>query len=124
MKTLILLLSMIAVFSCNKSIYKPNNELLISCLNYPNNSQLPIPADNYYLRIDQMTNPTPGDDLFYKNIICDTIRTIEPLRFDSKNGLSYGRFVIFAKKDTISTVTELIYKGGSIQINLLLKPSK
>lgn len=107
--------------NCHKSIYIPDNELSILFLYYPEKSQLPTPAENYFLKIEQMKNSTPGDDVFHKYIYCDSIRTNEPFKLNSTNGLSYSRFIISAKKDTLSAVTELIYKGGTIQIDLFLK---
>lgn len=125
MKKIITILITIASFiSCEKQ-YIPDNELIIMCLDYPYNSKLPVPASNYYLQIEHMESPEPGTlTKFYKYLYNDTVATTTPIRFTRQEGLRYARYVITARKDSLSTFTEIIYKGGSIQIDMILKPQK
>jgi len=133
MKTLIpfvLLLCSITA-SCQKEKSIPDDKLTIGVMSYTDSiSKLPVQAINYLLRIQLMQNVNSHDDLLYKWLYYDTVKTSQPLTFtpsspQAKNNLftnlAYGRYIISVQKDNKEAISEVIYNGGDIQINLILK---
>lgn len=108
--------------ACQDEDFIPKNELKVLCLDYIENEKLPKPTKDYQLRIELMKDPnTPGGDLLAEYLFYDTVKSSTPVIFTPENGLLFGRYVISVKKDKRSNVVEIVYKGGSIQLDMILK---
>lgn len=115
----ILLILLIVFNNCEKENYVPGNELIIYASIYNNN--LPGTTNNFHLQILRMDNPRNlNNDEIFENLYYDNVES-DHIIFTPDNGLKYGRYVIHANKNNYSASSEIIYKGGSITINLILK---
>ena len=119
--------------SCQKEPSVPEQsrrELSIGVMAYDSTSNLPHPTSNYLLRIEMMRNPNTHDDLFYKWLYYDTVKTVQPVVFTASSPkpksilyttLAPARYIVTVQKGDKVSVSEIIYKGGDIQLNLILK---
>ena len=115
----ILLILLIVFNNCEKENYVPGNELIIYASIYNNN--LPGTTHNFHLQILRMDNPRNlNNDEIFENLYYDNVKS-DHIIFTPDNGLKFGRYVIHANKNNYSASSEIIYKGGSITINLILK---
>ena len=116
----ILLILLIVFNNCEKENYVPGNELIIYASIY-NNNNLPVTTNDFHLQILRMDNPRNlNNDEIFENLYYDNVES-DHIIFTPDNGLKYGRYVIHANKNNYSASSEIIYKGGSITINLILK---
>jgi hypothetical protein len=104
-------------FSC-KTTYIPDNEIIIKTLSYKNDDKLPTPEENCFLRIELLDIDSYKTN---KIILYDTVRSDEIKLTPENNLLSFGHIAIKAAKNNKSAIYEIIYKGGSIQLNLIIK---
>ena len=115
------ILLLIIGFSCSESVYVPDNELIINTMYFDANKPDPVLLDNYYLVINLMSSVVPSDfQCEYLPLFADTVFTNQII-FTSSDDLRFGRYIISAKKDSLNSALELIYKGGSVQLDLILK---
>ena len=116
---IIILFVLLGSISCEKS-KETNNEIIITASNYKHGKKLPSPLQKYYLIVYYMDNPNSiYNDELHSYIYHDSI-TNNKYRL-SDDDLNFGRYIITARKDSIEDIIEIIYKGGSVQIDLLLK---
>lgn len=122
MKTIfyiIILFVLLASISCEKS-KETNNEIIITASNYKPGKKLPSPLQKYYLIVYYMDNPNSiYNDELHSYIYHDSITNNKYKLSD--DDLNFGRYIITARNDSIEDIIEIIYKGGSVQIDLLLK---
>jgi hypothetical protein len=112
----IFILSLLLLSSC-KSSYIPDNEIIIKTLSYKENEILPSPETGCFLRIE-LLKPDTYDRT--KLVFHDTLQTGE-LRLTPGNMLHFGHQGIYASKNGKSALYEIVYKGGSIQLSLIIK---
>lgn len=115
--SLLLFLVSLFIIGCKKE-YIPYNEIIIGAQSYENNRKLPEPTSDYLLKVALMSDLE--NDVIYSYLYNDTVRA-EEIRFTSNENLSFGRYIISVHKDSTSDVIDIIYKGGSIQFDLILK---
>ena len=120
-KTLYILLPLVLLIliSCEES-NNTNNEIIITASNYKPGEKLPSPLQKYHLIVYYMDNPNSiYNDELHSYIYHDSITNNKYKLSD--NDMNFGRYIITARKDSIEDIIEIIYKGGSVQVNLLLK---
>lgn len=96
------------ILSCKKSDYTPKDSIIINAYYHTPVSSLAglRPANKYFLQVFYYEKPIFQDS--------------------SQNGFNlplpgFGDYIIRADIDSLSDIVSLTYKGGDININLLLK---
>lgn len=90
----------------------PSNKLTVSASHHLNQ------CDTFLLKIERMNDNDFSSDITFKFLHYDTV--FSSVTFDKENGLNFGRYLFYAKKDTLSDALQVIYKGGDISVNLQL----
>jgi len=132
MKTLSYLLFFICLTaSCQKEKEFPtDSKFIISALSYEDSTKpLPVPIKDYLLRVTLMENPNSHDDQFRAYLFYDTVNTINPIILTPENtqqkgtftNLVHGRYIISVNKGEQVSVMELIFKGGPVELSLILR---
>ena len=122
MKYLITFIILLTLINCKKQdetrdVYIPDNELIIKTLSYKNDDKLPSPEENCFIKIDLLAPDSYEVD---ETVFYDTIKSSE-LKLTPDDILRFGHYGIKAQKENKTGISEIIYKGGSIQINLIIK---
>jgi hypothetical protein len=99
------------------NVYLPDNEIIIQPMTYKENDIFPTPEQNCFLRIDLLE---PDNYDFSKAIYYDTIPGAQ-IKFTPQTGLKFGHQAISVSKYGKSGLYDIHYKGGSIQLNILIK---
>jgi len=119
MKYIFILISIGYIFFSCEEEYIPENEIIITASEYTSSSKYPKVVSNYELRFErmQLNNDITAGYVYYDSVSTSEIK----ITSDDYPNFGYGRFVVSVSKNGKSDVLEVIYKGGSIQLNMILK---
>lgn len=119
-KAYIIILFVLLIFTTCEKPNVSNNEIIITASNYKPGNKLPSPLQQYLLIIHYMDNPSSiYNDELHSYIYNDSVTNSKYKISD--DDMNFGRYIITARKDSIEDIVEIIYKGGSVQLDLLLK---
>jgi hypothetical protein len=105
-------------FSILNSQFSIPCELTIKTLSYKENDKLPTPEKNCIIKIELLQ---PDSYSVNKLILHDTITGHQITLTPENKLLHFGHQAIKATKNGKTATSEIIYKGGSIQLNLTIK---
>jgi len=119
MRKLILLLIVFSIIGCEETEYIPDNEITINALYYRNREQLPVQTKLYTLKVYLMHSVEPGTMGGYTTIYDGIVNTYDVVL--TQQDLEFGRYCIYIERYDLTGSLEIIYKGGNIQLDIIMK---